>query len=114
MYAHIECEWNLEIYVWLLYIDLRTCHKCLANILDWSWYLHKLDPIYLFIFIFYVKKLLKCQSLKGERAEKVLLRKWVRLGKGGAICMMPKPKAYSSKKYQNFHGINAQKLSCID
>ena len=31
-------------------------------------------------------------------------------------CMMPKlkPKAYSSKKYQNFHGIDAQKLSCID
>ena len=28
--------------------------------------------------------------------------------------MMPNPKAYSSKKYQNFHGINAQKLSCID
>jgi len=28
-------------------------------------------------------------------------------------CMMPKPKAYSSKKYKKFHGI-AQKLSCID
>ena len=27
---------------------------------------------------------------------------------------MPKPKAYSSKKYQNFHGIAAKKLSCID
>ena len=27
--------------------------------------------------------------------------------------MMPKPKTYSSKKYQNFHGIIAQKLSCI-
>ena len=30
------------------------------------------------------------------------------------ICMMPKPKAYSSMKYKEFHGINAQKLSCID
>ena len=29
-------------------------------------------------------------------------------------CMMPKPKAYSLKKYKNFHGIVAHKLSCID
>ena len=29
-------------------------------------------------------------------------------------CMMPKPNAYSSKKYQNIYGIIAQKLSCID
>ena len=29
-------------------------------------------------------------------------------------CMIPKPKAYSSKKYKKFHGIVAQKLSCID
>ena len=29
-------------------------------------------------------------------------------------CMIPKPKAYSSKKYKKFHGIDAQKLSCID
>ena len=47
-----------------------------------------------------------------------MLRKLVRLGKGGAKmysnCMMPKPKAYSSKKYQKIHGIIAQKLSCID
>ena len=28
-------------------------------------------------------------------------------------CMMPKPKAYSSKEKKN-HGIDAQKLSCID
>ena len=28
--------------------------------------------------------------------------------------MMPKPKAYSSKKYLKFHGIDAQKLSYID
>ena len=28
------------------------------------------------------------------------------------ICMMPKP--YSSMKYKKFHGINAQKLSCVD
>ena len=27
---------------------------------------------------------------------------------------MPKPKAYSSKKYKKFHGIIAQKLTCID
>ena len=26
--------------------------------------------------------------------------------------MMPKP--YSSMKYKKFHGINAQKLSCVD
>ena len=82
--------------------------------------MRRLDPMYLLTFIFYVKKLLKCQSLKGERAEKVLLRKWVRLGKGGAKmyskCMMPmqKPKAYSLKKYKKFHDIVAKKLSCID
>ena len=29
-------------------------------------------------------------------------------------CMMPKLKSYSSKKYKKFHGIDAQKLSCID
>ena len=28
------------------------------------------------------------------------------------ICMMPK--SYSSMKYKKFHGINAQKLSCVD
>ena len=28
--------------------------------------------------------------------------------------MMPKPKAYSSKKYKKFHDITSQKLSCID
>ena len=28
--------------------------------------------------------------------------------------MMPNPKAFSSKKYKKFHGIIAQKLSCID
>ena len=28
--------------------------------------------------------------------------------------MMPKPKAYSSKKYKKSHGIVAQKLNCID
>ena len=27
---------------------------------------------------------------------------------------MPKPKAYSSKKYQKVHGIVSQNLSCID
>ena len=31
-----------------------------------------------------------------------------------STCMMPKPKAYSSKKYKKIHGIDAQKLSCID
>ena len=80
--------------------------------------MYRLDPIYLLTFIFYDKKFFKRQSLKGERAEKALLRKLVRLGKGGAKmyskCMMSKPKAYSSKKYQKFHGIIAQKLSCID
>ena len=29
-------------------------------------------------------------------------------------CMVPKLKAYSSKKYKKFHDITAQKLSCID
>ena len=65
-----------------------------------------------------LKKLFKRQSLKRERVKKALLWKLVRLGKGGAKmyskCMMPKPKAYSSKKYQKIHGIIAQKLSCID
>ena len=27
---------------------------------------------------------------------------------------MPKPKAYSSKEYQKFQGIDAQKLNCVD
>ena len=77
----------------------------------------RLDPIYLLTFNFTLKAL-QMSIYKGERAEKDLLRKLVRLGKGGARmyskCMMPKPKAYSSKKYKKFHGINAQKLSCID
>ena len=29
-------------------------------------------------------------------------------------CMMLKPKAHSLKKYKKFHGVVAQKLSCID
>ena len=29
-------------------------------------------------------------------------------------CIMPKLKAYSSKKFKKFHGIVAQKLSCIE
>ena len=28
--------------------------------------------------------------------------------------LMSKPKTYSSKKYKKFHGIVAQKMSCID
>ena len=75
--------------------------------------MHRLDLIYLLTFIC-VKKIYKCQSLKRERAENALLRKLVWLGKGGAKCIMPKPKAYSSKKYKKLHGIVAQKLSCID
>ena len=79
--------------------------------------MRRLDPIYLLTFI-YDKKLFKRQSLKRERAEKALLWKLVILGKGGAKmyskCMMPKLKAYSSKKYKKFHSIVAQKLSCID
>ena len=71
---------------------------------------------HLLLLLFYVKKLFKLQSLKGERAKKGLLQKLVRLGKDGAKmysrCMMPKPKAYYSKKYKKFHGIVAQKLSC--
>ena len=39
------------------------------------------------LFIFYVKKLFKRQSLKKEWAEKALLRKLVKLGKGGAKCI---------------------------
>ena len=83
--------------------------------------MHRLDPIYLLTFIYlfiYDKKPFKHQSLKGERAEKALLRKLVILGKGGAKmyskCMMSKLKVYSSKKYKKFHSIGAQKLSCID
>ena len=57
-------------------------------------------------------------NLKWERAEKVLLWKLDRLGKCGAKmyskCMMPNPKAYSSKKNKKFHGIDVQKLSYID
>ena len=47
-----------------------------------------------------------------------MLQKLVRPGKGWAKMyskyMVPKAKAYSSKKCQKFHGIVAQKLSCID
>ena len=76
--------------------------------------MRKLDPIYLLTFFFLCQKLFKCQSLKGEKVEKVLLWKLAWLGKGGAKCMMPKLNAYSLKKYEKFHGIIAQKLSCID
>ena len=49
--------------------------------------MRRLDPMYLLTFIFYVKKLFKCQSLKGKRVEKTLFQKLVRLGKGGAKCI---------------------------
>ena len=72
--------------------------------------------LYISYIYFSIKKLFKCHSLKRERTKKSLLQKLVRLGKGRAKMysnyMMPK--AYSSKKYQNFHGIDAQNLSCID
>ena len=78
----------------------------------------KLDLIYLLTFNFSVKNPFKRHSLKRERVEKALLRKLIKLGKGGekmySKCMMPKLKAYSSKKYKKFHGIDAQKLRCID
>ena len=65
-----------------------------------------------------MSKALQTSITKTERARKALLWKLVWLGKGRAkivfICMMPKPKAYSSKKYQKFLGIASQKLSCID
>ena len=61
------------------------------------------------------KKLFKHQSLKRERVEKALLRKLVRLGKGGAKmysnCMIPKTKAYFPKKLKKKkknYGIDAQ------
>ena len=78
----------------------------------------RLVPIYLLTFFFsFSKELFKFQYLKRERVEKALIRKLVWLGKGGAKmysnCIMPKPKAYSSRKYQKFHGV-AKKLSCID
>ena len=76
-----------------------------------------LVPIYLLTFIF-MSKALQTSISKREKAGKTLLRKLVWLGKGRAkivfICMMPKPKAYSSKKYKKFHGIASQKLSWID
>ena len=99
-------------------IDLQAYYECLANSLDWSWYMRRLDLIYLFTFHFLSKSSSNIQSLEGERVEKALLWKLVRLGKGGpkmySKYMMPKPKAYSSKKYKKFHGIDAQKLRCID
>ena len=65
-----------------------------------------------------MSKALKHQSLKDKELKKPLLRKLVWPGKGGAKivfkCMVPKLKAYSSKKYKKFHGIASQKLSCID
>ena len=65
-----------------------------------------------------MSKALQTSISKRERAERILLRKLVWPGKGGAKivfkCMVSMPKAYSSKKYKKFHGITSQKLSCID
>ena len=54
----------------------------------------------------------KRRSWKSLASKTSLTRK--RWSKIYSKCIMPKPKAYSSKKYQKFHGIVAQKLSCID
>ena len=59
----------------------------------------------------------KRQSLKRERAEKVLLRKLVWLGKGGAKCVQnvwcQNQKLIPQRNIKKIFGIVAQKLSCI-
>ena len=92
---------------------------------DWSIVLLDLDTcidlcLYISSHLIYVKKLFKHQSLKRERVEKALLRKLVRLGKGGAKmysnCMIPKTKAYFPKKLKKKKKLwhRCSILSCID
>ena len=61
-----------------------------------------------------MSKALQTSIPKRERAEKTLLQKLIWLGKSGAKmyskCMIPKPKAFSSKKYKKFYGIDVQKI----
>ena len=61
-----------------------------------------------------MSKALQMLISKRERAEKVLFWKPVWLEKGGAKivfnCIMPKPKADSSKIYIKYHGIASQKI----
>ena len=65
------------------------------------------------MFIF-MSKALQTSIFKRERVKKSLLRKLVWQGKCEekmySKYMMPKPKAYSSKKYKKFHGIASQKI----
>ena len=74
--------------------------------------------LYISSHLFLYQKALQTSISKKRKSWKSLLRKLAWLGKGGANmyskCIMPKPKAYSSKKYKKFHGIIAQKLTCID
>ena len=61
-----------------------------------------------------MSKALQTSIFKRERVKKALLRKLVWQGKCEekkySKYMMPKPKAYSSKKYKKFHDIVAQKI----
>ena len=80
--------------------------------------MRRLDLVYLLTYIFYVKKLFKCQSLKREGAKKALLWKLIWLEKGGAKCIQnvwcQSQRLIPQRNIKIFHGIVAQKLSCFD
>ena len=70
--------------------------------------------LYISSHLFLCQKALQTSISKRERVEKALLQKLVWLGKGRAKmyskCVVLKPKAYSSKKYQKVHGMAFQKI----
>ena len=87
---------------------------------DWLMVLLDLDTcvdlcLYIFShFFFFFKELYKCLSLIGEKSCKSLVLKTSltrkRWSKFVLKCMVPKPKAYLSKKYKKVHGIVSQKF----
>ena len=74
--------------------------------------------LYISSHLFLCQKFLQTSISKKRRSWKSLTSKTSltrkRWSKMYSKCMMPKPKAYSSKIYKKFHGIVAQKLSCIN
>ena len=102
-----KCERHLEI-------DLQACHEWLVNRLVWSWYMHRLMPMYLLTFFSFSK------SFTNVNLEKRILR-WKsnrtylyltkKKGKRFVLkCMVPKPTAKLSKFIQNVYGIDSQKF----
>ena len=61
-----KCERHLEI-------DLQACHEWLVNRLVWSWYMHRLMPMYLLTFFFLFQRALQMLISKREfRDEKAI------------------------------------------